>query len=178
MGDTTMHRSKTAQRAGPFPKSTSPAAVAAGRRRRSRLLAVAGAIMAALGLWAIAELGFGFDVRSPGEAFGGASGTSDVGPLQVIIASGIGSLMGWALLALLERLSSRAREVWLGIALLALLASLGAPLSGTGIAAASRAVLVCMHLLVAAIVIPSFYLSSSARSAGAEAARHRSLVDA
>jgi len=131
--------------------------------------------MAALGLWAIVELGVGFDVRSPGEAFGGASGTSDVGPLQVIIASGIGSLMGWALLALLERFSSRAGAVWVAVVLLALLASLGGPLSGTGIAAANRGVLVCMHLLVAAIVIPSFYLSSSARSTGAEAARHRSF---
>ncbi len=178
MGDTTMHRSKTAQRAAPFARSTSTAPVDAGRRRRFRLLAVAGAIMAALGLWAIVELGFGFDVRSPGEAFGGASGTSDVGPLQVIVASGVGSLAGWALLALLERFSSRARAVWVAIALLALLASLGGPLSGTGITAANRAVLVCMHLLVAAIVIPSFYLSSPAPSHGAGAARQRSLVDA
>jgi hypothetical protein len=177
MGDTTMHRSRTVQREAPVPRSTSTAPVEAGRRRLFRLLAVVGAVMAALGLWAIVELGFGFDVRSPGEAFGGASGTSDVGPLQVIIASGIGSLMGWALLALLERFSSRARAVWIAVALLALLASLGGPLSG-GISAANRAVLVCMHLLVAAIVIPSFYLSSSARGHGAEAARQRSLVDA
>jgi len=178
MGDATVHRSRTAQREGPFPKSTSRAAVEAGRRRRFRLLAVAGAVMAALGLWATVELGFGLDLRSPGEAFGGTGGTSDVGPLQVIIASGIGSLTGWALLALLERFSARARAVWVVIALLALLASLGGPLGGTGVTAANRAVLVCMHLLVAAIVIPSFYLSSPARSAGAEAARHRSLVDA
>src|SRR6266540_5733888 len=116
MADTTVQRSRTAQRARPFPRSPSQAAVEAGRRRRFRLLAVAGAVMAALGLWAIVELGFGFDLRSPGEAFGGASGTSDVGPLQVIIASGIGSLMGWALLALLERFSSRARTVWVAIA--------------------------------------------------------------
>src|SRR6266498_1676981 len=125
MGDPTVQRRRTAQRAGPFPKSTSPAAVEAGRRRRFRLLAVAGAVMAALGLWTIVELGFGLDLRSPGEAFGGTGGTggtSDVGPLQVIIASGIGSLTGWALLALLERFSSRARAVWVVIALLALLA--------------------------------------------------------
>ena len=173
-----MHRSRTVQREAPVPRSTSTAPVEAGRRGLFRLLAVVGAVMAALGLWAIVELGFGFDVRSPGEAFGGASGTSDVGPLQVIIASGIGSLTGWALLALLERFSSRARAVWVVIALLALLASLGGPLGGTGVTGANRAVLFCMHLLVAAIVIPSFYLSSSARSAGAEAARQRSLVDA
>ena len=178
MGDPTVQRSRTAQRAGPFPKSTSRAAVEAGRRRRFRLLAVAGAVMAALGLWTIVELGFGLDLRSPGEAFGGTGGTSDVGPLQVIIASGIGSLTGWALLALLERFSARARAVWVVIALLALLASLGGPLGGTGVTAANRAVLVCMHLLVAAIVIPLFYLSSPARGHGAGAARHRSLVDA
>ncbi len=178
MGDTAVQRGRTAQRAGPFPKSTSPAAVEAGRRRRFRLLAVAGAVMVALGLWAIVELGFGLDLRSPGEAFGGTGGTSDVGPLQVIVASGVGSLAGWALLALLERFSSRARAVWVVIALLALLASLGGPLGGTGVTAANRGVLVCMHLLVAAIVIPSFYLSSPARRHGAGVARRRSLVDA
>src|SRR6266536_1876630 len=172
-----MHRSRTVQREAPVPRSTSTAPVESGRRRLFRLLAVVGAVMAALGLWAIVELGFGFDVRSPGEAFDGASGTSDVGPLQVIIASGIGSLMGWALVALLERFSSRARAVWVAVALLALLASLGGPLSGTVISSANRAVLVCMHLLVAAIVIPSFYLSSSARSAGAEAAGRRAQIE-
>jgi hypothetical protein len=138
------------------------------------LLAVTGAVGAALSLWAIIELGFGFDLRGP--AFGGASGTSDVGPLQVIIASGVGSLAGWALLTLLERFT-RARAIWwVAIAVLALLASLGGPLSGTGITASNRVALASMHLLVAAIVILSLYLSSPARGEAARAMRLRRLA--
>jgi hypothetical protein len=44
-----------------------------------------------------------------------------------------------------------------------LLASLGAPLSGTGVTAANRAVLTLLHLTVAAVLIPVFYRTSPAR---------------
>jgi Family of unknown function (DUF6069) len=164
MTDTTMRNRRQTAPGGASPqRSTSERSSETRRRRMFRLLAVAGAIGAALGLWAIIELGFGFDLRSPGEAFGGGKGTSDVGPAQVIIASAVGSLTGWALLAFLERFTRARAAWWVGIALLALLASLGGPLSGIGIAAGNRVALVSMHLLVAAIVIPALYLSSPAR---------------
>ena len=172
MADTTMHnRGQAVPRAVSPRRSISHRSSEARARRSLRLLAVTGAVAAVLGLCAIIELGFGFNLRGP--AFGGASDTSDVGPLQVIIASGAGSLAGWALLALWERFT-RARTVWwVAIAVLALLASLGGPLGGTGITVGNRVALVSMHLLVAGIVIPSLYLSSPARADAARTARQR-----
>jgi Family of unknown function (DUF6069) len=124
MTDTTMrNRGQAAEGAASPQRSRSETSSEASRRRWRRLLAVATALAAALGLWAIIELGFGVDLRGP--AFGGASETSDVGPAQVIVASAVGSLAGWALLAFMERFT-RARAVWwVRIALLAMLASLG-----------------------------------------------------
>jgi Family of unknown function (DUF6069) len=53
--------------------------------------------------------------------------------------------------------TSHARIVWLILAPVALLASLLMPLSGTGVSDANRAVLVLMHIGVAATLIPAFY---------------------
>ncbi len=50
----------------------------AATRRRARLLAVVGAVGAALIFWAVVELAFGLDLR--GAAFGANAETSDVGP--------------------------------------------------------------------------------------------------
>ena len=172
MADTTIHNRGQAARGAVSPRrSINHTSSEARARRWLRLLTVSGAVGAALGLWAIIELGFGFDLRGP--AFGGGNGTSDVGPLQVIIASGVGSLAGWALLAFLERFTRAGAAWWVAIALLALLASLGGPLGGTGITVGNRVALASMHLLVAAIVIPSLYLSSPARGHATRAAPQR-----
>src|SRR6266536_3349688 len=97
-----MHNRGQAARGAVSPRrSIRDTSSEARARRWLRLLAVTGAVGAALGVCAIIELGFGFDLRGP--AFGGGNDTSDVGPTQVIIASGVGSLAGWALLAFLER---------------------------------------------------------------------------
>jgi hypothetical protein len=42
--------------------------------------------------------------------------------------------------------------------------SLGTPLSGTGITAANRAVLVLMHLAVGGVLIPALYRTSPSRA--------------
>jgi hypothetical protein len=73
------------------------------------------------------------------------------------------SLVGWAVLATLERLTPHARRIWLVLALVALAASLAMPLSGTGVGAAHRALLVLMHLAVAAVLIPVLHRTSLAR---------------
>jgi hypothetical protein len=49
------------------------------------------------------------------------------------------------------------------LALVALAASLAMPLSGTGVGAANRAVLVLMHVGVAAVLIPVLHRTSPAR---------------
>ncbi len=128
------------------------------RRRRSRALAVVAAVAAAEALWLIAEFVFGMHLQAP--AGNGAPQPMDIGPGTVAVASVVLSLIGWAVLATLERFTSRARGIWLALALVALVASLGMPLSGSGVAPADRVVLVLMHLSVAAVVVPVLFRTS------------------
>jgi hypothetical protein len=88
----------------------------ARRRRGIRLVAVIATVAAALGVWAV-YVGFGTDLRS--SAFGGYRDTAPVGPGNVASVSALAGIAAWSLLALLERLTSRARGVWLAIAILA-----------------------------------------------------------
>jgi drug/metabolite transporter (DMT)-like permease len=143
--------------------STLSAASAAEPRtsRRARALAVLGAALAALLVWAVASV-LVSHLRQP--AFGGGQ-PQDLSAGVVAVAAVIGGLLAWAALALIERLSTNPRRVWSVAAPLALLVSLGGPLSGAGISGANRVALVLMHIAVAAVVIPSFYRSSPARNA-------------
>jgi Family of unknown function (DUF6069) len=130
------------------------------RRRNARLLAVAAAVLAAAAVWLVAELGFGAELRSP--AFG-AQRSRDVELVNVIVAGAAASLAGWALLAVLERFTARARSAWTVIAVLAMLVWLGGPLSGTGITGANRAWLALMHVVVGAVLIPLLARTSRSR---------------
>jgi hypothetical protein len=114
-------------------------------------------------MWVLAELVFGIRLQAP--AGTGYPEPVDIGPLNVALASVLLSLVGWALLALLERLTPHAHRIWLVLALVALAASLSMPLSGTGVRSENRAVLVLMHLAVAAVVIPVLYRTSAGRRA-------------
>jgi len=117
-------------------------------------------VLAALGLWAVMHLAFGLDLRSPA-SFGEEYGTSSaVGPANVAIVSAIAALAAWLLLAILERLTPKARRIWLVIALVVLVASLGGPLSGRGITTANRMELIGFHLLVGAVLIPLMFWTS------------------
>jgi hypothetical protein len=108
-------------------------------------------VVVALVVWAVAELGFGMDLRSPAN---GSEASWDVNPAVVVATSGVASLAAWGLLALLERLAAHPRTVWTATVVLALLISLGGPLSGTGVTGANRVALALMHLAVAAVLIP------------------------
>jgi hypothetical protein len=151
---------------------TSQSLLTRSERRRARLLGVAAAVLAAESVWLLAEFAFGINLQAP--AGTGYPEPVDVGPLTVALASVVLSLVGWAILAVLERLTSGARRIWLALALVGLAASLGMPLSGIGIGLASRAALVLMHLAVAAVVIPVFYRTSQRRAPGVP--RSRSAV--
>jgi H+/Cl- antiporter ClcA len=107
-------------------------------------------VLAALAVWGISELVFGVDVRQP--AFGtGMPQDLTAGP--VVVASVVAGLAAWLALALLERLTRHARAVWVALATLVLVVSLGAPLSGRGIDGGSRLVLALLHLTVGALLI-------------------------
>lgn len=135
--------------------STLATPTAAGRRK-ARLIAVVGAVLAVLVVWALARLAVS-DLRQPG--FAGAK-PQQLNAAILIVAALIGSLLGWSVMALLEHLTSRPRRFWAAIAPLALLISLAGPLSGHGISGGNRVALVLMHLTVAGIIIPVLYRSS------------------
>ena len=67
----------------------------------------------------------------------------------------VAALAGWCLAEALERRAGRPRRGWLVTAPTALLVSLSAPLSGHGVSAGDRLTLVCLHLTVAAVLIPA-----------------------
>jgi len=127
-------------------------------RRFVRLAAVAAAMSTALGIWAIAELALGIDLRAP--SFDGSPDTLPIRAQDVLLVSAMLSLAGWGVMAVLERLAARARQVWLVIAIAALALSLATPLSGTGVTVANRVVLELMHLTVGSVLIAALYRSS------------------
>ncbi|WP_033665019.1 DUF6069 family protein [Salinispora oceanensis] len=82
-------------------------------------------------------------------------------PLGAVVhMSLVTSLAGWALLAVLERLTRLARTAWTVIALSVLVISYGGPLLGAGIPTGSRITLALMHTTVAAVLIPVFRSTS------------------
>jgi hypothetical protein len=117
------------------------------------------AVLLGEALWVLAELGLGIHLQAP--AGTGYPEPVTIGPLTVALTAALLPLIGWAVLAGLERLTQRAPQIWLGLALLVLLASLAMPLSGTGVSAANRAVLVLMHLVVGGTAITALYRSSA-----------------
>src|SRR5919202_1413379 len=141
-----------------FQRLTTPA-----ERGRARLLGVVAAVLVAQAVWVLAELVLGIRLQAPA---GTASPEPvDIGPPSVALASALLSLVGWAVLAGLERLTPRAHGIWLVAALVGLAASLSTPLSGTGLSPANRLVLALMHLTVGAVVISVLYRTSPGRRA-------------
>jgi hypothetical protein len=128
------------------------------RRGWVRLLAVAAAMAGAVLGWTLITQVAGLDLRAPD--FRGSSGTAPVGLGQVVLVSGLAGLGAWGLLALLERRTHGARRLWLGLAVLAFLLSLGGPLSGKGVTSADRGLLIALHAAVAVALIPLLAVSS------------------
>jgi hypothetical protein len=135
-------------------------AATAGPRRRARLLAVAATVASAIALWALIEQVFGLDLRGPE-----SGGAADVGPAQVTFVSALAAFAGWGFLAILERVTSRARSVWTTVAVVVLVASFGGPVSGTVFSQANRIGLIGLHLVVGAVPIPLLRRSTPKRSA-------------
>jgi hypothetical protein len=72
------------------------------------------------------------------------------------------SLLGWLLIALLERRTSHARPLWTTIALATLAASLALPLA-VATTTSAAAGLIVMHLTVGAVVIPAMARTARTR---------------
>jgi hypothetical protein len=77
----------------------------------------------------------------------------------VLIAAAVSAVAGWALLALLERLTTRARPVWtMSAVAVVLLSLLVGPTAGVTVAA--KVGLALLHLAVGAVVIGGMRWSS------------------
>jgi hypothetical protein len=125
---------------------------------RARALCAAGGALAAALAWAVEVplLGIHLNVR-----FGGGHiQTIAVG--QVIGVAVAASLLGWLLLALLERRTPHARLIWSAIALAALAASLALPIAAATTTSAVVGLIV-MHLTVGAVVIPAMARTARTR---------------
>lgn len=115
---------------------------------KTRLASVGGAVVASLALWGIARM-LGVEVNSPGMS---GNAPAAIGASHVLTASAVASAAGWGLLAALERfVPTHARKIWLAVAGVVFLLSLGAPLTGPGITTANRVVLALLHVVVASV---------------------------
>ena len=138
--------------------TTTATAVPDIKQGRVRALCAVGGALAAALAWIVEVplLGIHLNFR-----FG-------AGPIQAIpIGQAIGitvaaALLGWLLLALLERRTPRARLLWTTIALAALAASLALPLAAATTTSAVTGLIV-MHVTVGAIVIPAMAHTARAR---------------
>jgi Family of unknown function (DUF6069) len=117
---------------------------------RARMLGAAGGTLAAACAWLVEVplLGIHLDFRF------GAGHIQTIALGQVIGVTVAASLLGWLLLALLERRTSHTRVLWTTIALASLAASLALPLA-VATTASAVAGLIVMHLTVGAAVIPA-----------------------
>jgi hypothetical protein len=134
-------------------------------RRLVRSTAVPAAALAVVAVWLLADKAAGIDIHQP--AFGSAAAQ----PLSVAFATLVAALaavLGWALLALLERRSPRAARLWFRIAVATMLVSLAGPLAGHGISAGNRLALFCMHLAAATIIIALLYRTTTPLDAQAK----------
>lgn len=121
-----------------------------GRRRTRRILGVVLAAVAPLIVYVIARAA-GVHPQTPGRS----GGVQDLGAVAVVSTALVVGLVGWLVLALLERFSARGTRVWTVLAVVVFVLSLGAPLFLPGPSGSQRLTLALMHVCVAATLIPA-----------------------
>jgi Family of unknown function (DUF6069) len=137
--------------------STRATATGVGSRRLTRALATVGGAVAALAVWVVAK--YAFDVAMQARPLGG-TGPADITAFNVIFSALLGALVGWALLAILERSVQRARTIWTWIAIAGTVLSFVSPLVAPDATTGTKIALLLMHVAVAAVVIPIFARTS------------------
>ncbi|MFB4305416.1 DUF6069 family protein [Actinomadura sp. GTD37] len=141
--------------------------VSAGRHvgvpspRGARALAVAGAVAAALVVWAAGDplLGHDLVIQQEGQE------PRDLGASAIGVFALVPSLLGWALLAVLERVTPLAARIWTATALVFLAVSF-LPVLSVHASGGSKAVLALAHVAVGAVLIPVFWWTAKVRRAG------------
>ena len=137
------------------PDTAVPGLRSARNRHALRAAGVLGAAAAATAVWvaAVPVAGVDLAVEMNGHA-------QSVGVGAVVGVSLTVGLLGWALLAVIERRTRRAITIWTGVALTVAVFSLLGPVT-SAVTAAAAASLVALHLVVAAVLVASMRHSSS-----------------
>ncbi|MFF6877555.1 DUF6069 family protein [Streptomyces sp. NPDC012474] len=140
--------------------SAKPTAARTRSTLRIRALAVLATVAVGALIWLVADTVLDIGLRVPDGP--GSTTTTPLALPAVLIGTAVVSLLGWALLALLEKVvAGHARAVWTVVAVLVLVVSLFAPLFGAGLSGGNRATLVLLHLAVGAILVPAFRRSAA-----------------
>jgi hypothetical protein len=128
------------------------------KQGRARALCAAGGALSAALVWIVEVplLGIHLNFRF------GAGHVQTIAAGEVIGVAVAASLLGWLLLALLERRTPHARLLWTATALVVLAASLALPLTAAT-ATSAVAGLIVLHMAVGAAVIPAMARTARAR---------------
>jgi Family of unknown function (DUF6069) len=116
--------------------------------RRQRLMTVIAATAATFAIWLIAHPIVGINLETARRA---NEQSSTIGSLNVVFVTTIAGLVGWTSLAILERMTARARTIWTACATVMLLVSLLGPLSAATTGATIT--LFSMHLAAGIVLI-------------------------
>lgn len=136
-----------------------PIPVPAVRFNLWRAAGVLGAVVGAVAVWAaeVPLLGIHLAVRF------GSGPIQAVGIAPVVISALLGSIIGWGVLALAERLFRQGLVIWTGLAIAGLLASLSLPFYA-GTTLSTKIGLSLMHLAVGAVLIPTLRRGATAKA--------------
>ncbi|GAA2125136.1 DUF6069 family protein [Actinomadura napierensis] len=121
-----------------------------------RLITTGAAVAAAVAVWAAAK-GVGTSLKQPA---GGSGTPADLPVGAVVFVSAATALLGWSVLALLERFTPRPGRIWTAVATACLLLSLSGLFTGHGVSTVNRLGLVLLHLTAGAVVIPALALTA------------------
>jgi hypothetical protein len=75
-----------------------------------------------------------------------------IGAISVLVSSAVAALAGWGLLAIMERRTAKARDIWTVIATIVCFVSISSPID-RGVDLGSKLGLASLHLLVGAVVV-------------------------
>lgn len=140
----------------------------AAPRTERRALVIAGAAVAALLTWLVADPILSVDltvVRAPGSAT-----TATVSAGSIVGSAIIAGLLGWAVLAVLERRSGRGAAIWRWFAAAVAVVSLAGPLTlaqTTG----GTVVLTLLHVVVASVLLLALPTAGTASAGRTGASR-------
>jgi hypothetical protein len=134
----------------PVPTTdTAPARSRAAVRRRRRALGIVATLVVTLAVWLLGHLA-GADYW-----ISDSQGTVRIDALVTTQVTVVLGLVGWGVLALLERLTRHGTTAWTVLAAVVVLASL-IPIVLVEATTATRVALAAVHLAVGAVLVPVF----------------------